>query len=407
MSAVLSRRCLLAGGGAAAAGLATGIAQARILPRDMVPLIGAKYRPVDRDELGMWQQMERVEAEIAGSNLLIKDESLNRYLRNLIGKVGGPATSDMRIYLARIPEFNAMMFPTGFSVVFSGLLLRMRNEAQLAGVIAHESAHFLRKHQIRQWRDMRRKSDLFSIGAMLAGVAGGAAGVYTGDLAQLAQFGTILSLLKYSRTLEAEADAMSVKLLADAGYAPAAMSQTWQQLIGELDASAAYRRRNRDRPYTLFSTHPSPEARMADLRVSATEVTVPGRAYDDYRARYLQAIGSIRPMLIDDQIKLNDPGASQYIVETLAQDGWSGLLRHAEAEIWRLRNRAGDDARAAAGYAAAVRYPDAPPDAWRWHGIMLQKAGDRAQAKAAFQRYLNIAPNAPDAPFIRQQLQFL
>ena len=407
MSAVLTRRRMLAGGGAAIAGLATGVAQARILPRDMVPLVGPGHRPVDKDEQGMWQQMERVEAEIADSNLLIKDTGLNAYLRDLIGKVGGPATKDMRIYLARIPEFNAMMFPTGFAVVFSGLLLRMRNEAQLAGVIAHESAHFLRRHQIRQWRDMRKKTDLLAIGTMLAGMAGGAAGVYVGDYARLAQLGAILSVLRYSRTLEAEADAMSVKLLADAGYSPNAMSQTWQQLIGELDASAAYRRKHRDRGYSLFSTHPAPEARMADLRVSASEVTVPGRTYDDYRARYLQAIGSIRPMMIDDQVKLNDPGASQYIVETLAQDGWNGLLRYAEAEIWRLRNRAGDDSRAAAGYAVSVLYPDAPPDAWRWHGIMLQKAGNRAEAKAAYQRYLTVAPNAPDAPFIRQQLQFL
>jgi predicted Zn-dependent protease len=390
-----------------AAWSSTGVAQARILPREMVPLVGPGHRPVDKDEQGMWQQMERVEAEIADSNLLIKDPSLNAYLRDLIGKVGGPATKDMRIYLARIPEFNAMMFPTGFSVVFSGLLLRMRNEAQLAGVIAHESAHFLRRHQIRQWRDMRKKTDLLAIGTMLAGMAGGAAGVYVGDYARLAQLGAILSILRYSRTLEAEADAMSVKLLADAGYSPNAMSQTWQQLIGEMDASAAYRRKNRDRSYSLFATHPSPEARMADLRVSASEVTIPGRTYDDYRARYLQAIGTIRPMMIDDQIKLNDPGASQYIVETLAQDGWNGLLRYAEAEIWRLRNRAGDDARAALGYAAAVRYPDAPADAWRWHGIMLQKAGNRGEAKAAYQHYLTIAPNAPDAPFIRQQLQFL
>lgn len=406
MSGAIDRRGLLAGG-LAAASLATGIASARILPRDMEPLVGPGYRPTDRDELGMWQQMERVEEEIAGSNLLIKDPALNSYLRDLIGKVGGPATRDMRIYLARIPEFNAVMFPTGFSVVFSGLLLRMRNEAQLAGVIAHESAHFLRKHQIRQWRDMRRKTDLFAIGSMVAGVAGGAAGVYTGDLVRLAELGTILTLLRYNRTLEAEADAMGIRLLAEAGYAPMAMSDTWTQLIGEMDASAAYRRKRRDRGYSLLSTHPAPEARMTDLRLSAREVTVPGKVYDDHRARYLGAIGALRPTLLDDQVKLNDPGASQYLVETLAIDGWNGLLRFAEAEVWRLRNRAGDDLRAAQGYAAAIQYSDAPADAFKWHGIMLQKAGRRAEARAAFQRYLIIAPNAPDAPFIRQQLQFL
>ena len=174
---ILSRRALLGGGGGLAAALTTGVAEARILPSAMEPLVGPGYKARDRDEIGMWQQMARVEEELSGSNLLIKDPALNGYLQRLIGTVGGPAAKDMRIYLARIPEFNAVMFPTGFAVIFSGLLLRMRNEAQLAGVIAHESGHFLRKHQIRQWRDMRTKTDLFAVLAMGAGVAGGAAGV--------------------------------------------------------------------------------------------------------------------------------------------------------------------------------------------------------------------------------------
>ncbi|MGH6705636.1 MAG: M48 family metallopeptidase [Sphingomicrobium sp.] len=404
MSASFSRRAMLGGGGALVAGLATGIAEARVLPKDMVPLIGPGYQAVDQDEKGLWQQMERVEEEVAGSNLLIKDPALTRYLGTLIGNVGGPAARDMRIYLARIPEFNAIMFPTGFSVIFSGLLLRMRNEAQLAGVIAHESAHFLRKHQLRQWRDVKRKTDIFSFLAMGAGVAGGATGNYAGDLVRLAQFGTILSLLKYNRTMEAEADAMGVRLLAEAGYDPTAMSETWQQLIGELDLSAKYRRKRRDRDFSIFSTHPAPESRMADLRISAAEAKQPGRTYDAHRDRYLAALSAIRPTLLDDQVKLNDPGASQYVVNTLAKDGWNGLLRFHEGEIWRLHNRKGNDVRAAQGYAASVLYPDAPADAWRWHGIMLMKQGRAVEARAAFARYLRMAPNAPDAPFVRQMM---
>jgi predicted Zn-dependent protease len=404
MSAALSRRTLLGGGAAVAAGLATGIADARIPPKDMVPLIGPGYRAVDQDEKGMWQQMERVEEEVSGSNLLIKDPQLTAYLGNLIGRVGGPAAADMRIYLARIPEFNAVMFPTGFAVVFSGLLIRMRNEAQLAGVVAHESAHFLRKHQLRQWRDIRRKTDIFSFLAMGAGLGYGVTGTYAGDLVQLAQLGTLLSLLKYSRTMEAEADAMGVRLLADTGYDPMAMSETWEQLIGELDLSAKYRGKKRDRNFSLFETHPALETRMADLKISAAEVRVPGKNYDAYRARYLAALASIRPMLLDDQVKLNDPGASQYVINTLAKDGWNGLLRYQEAEIWRLRNRRDDDIRAAQGYAAAIVYPDAPPDAWRWHGIMLLKQGRTGEARLAFARYLQMAPNAPDAPLVRQMM---
>jgi hypothetical protein len=113
-------------------------------------------------------------------------------------------------------------------------------------------------------------------------------------------------------------------------------------------------------------------------------------------------IGPIRPMLLDDQVKLNDPGASQYLIETLARDGWNGLLRHYEGEVWRLRNRPGDELRAAQSYAAAVAYPDAPADAWRWHGIALMKAGRAVEAKAAFRRYLVMKPDAPDAAWVRQ-----
>src|SRR5262249_6922205 len=159
---------------------------------------------------------------------------------DIIGAVGGPAAKDFRIYLLRIPDFNAMMFPSGFAVVFSGLLLRMRNEAQLAGVIAHESGHFLRRHMIRSWRDQRRKTDIFAFGSMLVGIGGAGVGAYLGDYVQLAELGTLLTLLKYSREMEAEADAMGARLIADAGYAPIEMSNIWQQLIGEETASAHY-----------------------------------------------------------------------------------------------------------------------------------------------------------------------
>ena len=397
----LNRRSLLAGGGALAATMATGIAQARVRPEDMVPLIGPGFRPTDTDEKGLWQLMDRAEEEISGSNLLIKDPELVSYLQDIIGTVGGPAAKDMRIYLAHIPDFNAMMFPSGFAVVFSGLLLRMRNEAQLAGVIAHESGHFLRRHMIRSWRDTRRKSDIFAIGAMAAGVAGAGAGVYLGDYVQLAQLGTILSLFAYSRAMEAEADAMGARLIEEAGYPPIEMANVWEQLIGEEEASARYRRKRRRRG-TLFDTHPSPTSRMADLRISAAEVTVAGRPYDSRRTNYLSKIGSVRQMLLEDQVKLNDPGASQYLLNTLALDGWNGLLRYYEGEVWRLRNRAGDDARAAQSYAVAVAYPDAPAEAWRWHGLSLIKEGRSGEGKAALGRYLQMKPAAPDAPFIRQ-----
>lgn len=397
----LTRRALLGGLGAACCLGTVGAAEARIRPADMKPLIGPGHRPTAKDELGIWQQYERVEQEIAGSNLLLDDPKLASYLGGLAERVGGPAAKDLRVYVARIPEFNAFMAPTGFMVVFTGLLLRMRDEAQLAGVIAHEAGHFLRRHQIRLWRDMKRKTAALNLLAMGAGVGGAAGGFYAGDLVQLAQLGTILSLLSYSREMEAEADAIGLLQISEAGYDPVAMPETWQQLIEEIKASAAMRRKRYRRRSSLLETHPAPETRMVDLRASAREVTT-ARTVERGRDRYLRALGENRRTLLDDQVKLNDPGASLYIVRNLAKDGWNGLLRYYEGEIWRLKGGPGDSALAGRSYAAAVAYPDAPPEAWRAHGYQLLKDGRVEEGKAALNRYLALAPRAPDAAMVRQ-----
>ena len=62
--AMISRRSLLVGGAAAAASVHTGVVDARVLPRDMVPLIGPGFKPTDRDEQGLWKEMDRIEEEV-------------------------------------------------------------------------------------------------------------------------------------------------------------------------------------------------------------------------------------------------------------------------------------------------------------------------------------------------------
>ena len=163
-----------------------------------------------------------------------------------------------------------------------------------------------------------------------------------------------------------------------------AMAKTWEQLIGEEDASARYRRKQPRPRLSLFDTHPSPEARMADLKASAAEVTVPGRSYDDCRGA-LSAGDRRRSGRRCSTTRSSStiPGASQYIIETLARDGWNGLLRFYEAEVWRLRNRAGDDVRAAQGYAAAVALSRCAGGRVALARHHADEAGQPAEARAA------------------------
>lgn len=404
MTVAFTRRAMLAGLGCACCAGMIGAAQARIRPSQIEPLVGPGYRPADEDERGIWQRYERLEAEIAGSNLLMGDPALRSYLGGLAERVGGPAARDLRVYVVHVPEFNAFIAPTGFMVVFSGLLTRMRDEAQLSGVLAHEAGHFLRRHHIRRWRDLRNKTTFLNVLAMGTGVGGAATGVYAGNLVRLASMGTIFSLAAYNRELEAEADAMGLRLIADAGYDPYAMPETWQQLIEEIEASAKVRRKRPRRGYSLLATHPAPQTRMTDLRASAAEVLEESRGRDRGRERYLAAVADHRKTLLDDQVKLNDPGASLYIIRNLAKDSWDGLLRFYEGEVYRLRGQRGDPQLAAQSYAAAVAYPDPPPEAWRAHGYALLAAGRGAEGKMALQRYLALAPDAPDAEMVRYSI---
>jgi hypothetical protein len=235
---------------------------------------------------------------------------------------------------------------------------------------------------------------------MGAGVGGAAAGVYLGDAVQLAQFGTIVSLLSYSRELEAEADAMGLRLIAEAGYDPHAMPGIWQQLVEEIEASARMRKKRPHRGYSLFATHPAPQSRMVDLRASAAEVSggtgEAGRGPRPLSARARPA--SRRAARRSGQIERSGRQPLH------RREPRQGRLDR-PAALLRSRDLAsagekGDDVRAAAGYAAAVQLPDAPAEAWRMHGYALIKAGQREPGKAALGRYLAMAPGAKDAAMV-------
>src|SRR5206468_12504475 len=138
---------------------------------------------------------------------------------------------------------------------------------------------------------------------------------------------------------------------------PEATAQSWSQLISERKASASERnKRYRDKSLSAQSTHPPTEDRMHDLTDTAAALAQrsPGAHYDTRRNEWLAAVAPIQPLLLDEQIKLNDPGASLYLLNSLAQDGWDGTLRYYEGEAYRLRGGSGDEARAAQAYAAAV-----------------------------------------------------
>jgi predicted Zn-dependent protease len=301
--------------------------------------------------------------------------------------------------VVRDHEFNASMFPNGLMIVHTGLLARMRSEAQLAAVLGHESGHYLRRHSVRRWRDLKVKTAIMAVVAIGAGAASGGTGNNWYDLADAINHALLLSMFQFSRDMESEADAFGIKLLADAGYAPHAASAVWSQVIGERKASATVRKkRYRDAARSVLSTHPPNDDRMSELASFARQMPSAGELR---QTEWQRAIGPFRMMILAEQIGLNDAGASQYMLTSLAEEGWDGVLRYYEGESFRLRGEAGDEASAAAAYAEAVKFADAPPEAYRAHGYAQIKAGKLEDGKRALERYLEMKPEAPDAAMVR------
>src|SRR5690349_12902132 len=393
-----SRRHFLTGVGACAACMASR-ANAVVLPTDLTPLIDASYEPVDADERGMWQSCERIEEMIRTSPLRMDAPGLHDYTRGVVERLLGRPAPSLRIYLMRDSSFNASMYPTGMMIVNTGLMARARNEAQYAAVLGHESGHFFRKHTITNYRSVRRK------GAAMAfiGVVGGAAGGGWVDAANVINQALVMSVFQFSRGLESEADAFGLMLMARAGYSPGAASQMWEQLIAERKASAEQRHaKYKDKSNSTYSTHPPTEDRMEDLDDTAAHLARTGETKDfEGRAEWLAATQPYRAMLLEEQVSLNDAGASLYLLENHAQDGWDGTLRYYEGEVFRLRGGEGDDEKAANSYAVATSLPAAPAESWRNHGYALIKAGKVPEGREALNRYLTMKPDAKDAGIVR------
>ncbi len=368
------------------------LAAASLVAAVPAPVTDPAYQPQDKDERGLWMQMEEEERRLQTSEFVMRDPGLNAYVRDVFCRTVGQAQcKSVRIYIVQTPYFNASMAPNGLMLVWSGLFLRMRNEAQMAAVLGHEYTHFRNRHSLRLFRDVKKKSDAFSLLIVPAAIFGG----YLGATAL--QTGMIGSIYGFSRDMEREADTGSIAMLSTAGYDPHMASKVWEQLRAEQDATAAARGNHsrKDRNGGMFATHPPTSERMAELRAQADKSSGALNSKVN-RDAYLKALSPFWAQLVDDQIKLNDLGATDYLLNSLAEEGWTGPLLYARGELYRARGKLDDLKAASSFYKQALAAGGAPVETQRGLGLSLLRSGDQAGGQAALRAYLAARPDAPD-----------
>jgi predicted Zn-dependent protease len=194
----------------------------------------------------------QIAAQLDKENKYIEDpvitEYINRVGQNLV--LHSDAKVPFTIKVVDSDEVNAFALPGGFFYVNKGLILAADNEAELAGVMAHEIAHVAARHAVEN----QTKASLLEYGAIAGSIfLGGIPGMIFQNTAGL---GLLAGFMKFNRNAESEADKLGVQYLYAAGYDPSGLPTMFEKLAAK----------NKKKPGFLskaFSTHPQPPDRRA------------------------------------------------------------------------------------------------------------------------------------------------
>jgi beta-barrel assembly-enhancing protease len=242
-------------------------------------------------EIGMGKQYSM---EIEKSAHMVTDpvvvEYVNRVGQNIVKN--SDCKVPFTIKVIDSDEINAMALPGGFFYVNSGLIMAADEEAELAGVMAHETAHVCAHHAAREMTRM----NYFQIASVPLIIF--TQGSWTGyGIYEASQLAIPISMLQFSREYEAEADWLGLQYMYKAGYDP----QAFIQFFEKIDALEKHK------PGTLakvFADHPQTpdriahsETEIATIMPAKPDYVVTTSEFDDIKSRLAR---------LENKRKLND-----------------------------------------------------------------------------------------------------
>jgi len=226
--------------------------------------------------MGNWYSLDKQVAmgrefsqQVEHSAKLISDPLVTEYVNRVGQNIVRNSDSKVPFTIKVIDtdEINAFALPGGFFYVNSGLILAADNEAELAGVMAHEIAHVAACHVARE----QTRGNIVQLASIpLIFVPGGWA-VYEGTQAALS-IGVPLTFMKFSRNFESEADFLGMEYMYKTGYDP----QSFISFFEKIEAQ------EKKKPGTLaraFSSHPMTPDRVAAAEKEMKAVLPPRPEY--------------------------------------------------------------------------------------------------------------------------------
>jgi beta-barrel assembly-enhancing protease len=224
---------------------------------------------------GLAAQVER-QAKIINDPVIA--EYVNRVGQNLVRN--SDAKVPFTIKVIDSDEVNAFALPGGFFFVNSGLIMKADNEAELAGVMAHEIGHVAARHGTRQ----ATRGEIAQLGMIPLIFMGGWTGY---GIYQAASVLVPIGFLQFSQRMESEADLLGLEYMYKTGYDPTAFVDFFEKI-------ETLEKRKPGTMAKVFSTHPPTDARIRaaqkniqEYLKAKPEYVVTTSEFNDVRARLL------------------------------------------------------------------------------------------------------------------------
>ncbi len=371
----------------------------------------------DEKELG-----EKFNALVRARMPLIQDTEIDDYVTGVVQRLAKskpPQLFPFTVSVVKDNALNAFAGPAGYVFVFTGLLLNLDHESELAGVLAHELGHVSQRHIAKRVGEMQA----LTIGQLVGVLAGVVLGQATknsdlgGAIAVGSQAAATHALLKYSRDDEREADEVGMTNLVAAGYPPRGLIEAFEtmQRLKFLQGTAG------SIP-TYLSTHPGLAERISYLkdRINLLPKDIQNRKDDDAafkraqtltRARYTDAKNAVAyyRKLGDKLTSLDKLGLAIALSRSLddvsqAKPAFEDALASAPDDPLFLREagrfylKIRDFARAKTLLQAAVRQNSNDIDANYEYGRLLAQEGDYKGAVAYLEQ---VRMRVPDNAEVR------
>jgi beta-barrel assembly-enhancing protease len=344
------------------------------------------------DEVRIWLRSQEEQAVLDRSGFRANVPEFERYLEEVVARLVPerlPNDTPFRVRVMVDPTLNAFAFPNGVLYLHTGLLALLENEAQLAAVLAHETAHATHRHGVRGWRSTKRTSAAmatFSVGTMglgsILGLVGGAA-----------------AISGHSQDLEREADRIGFARLVAAGYAPEEGVRVFEIMRAEI-------LRSKIREPFFFGSHPKLTERIQNNQ-NLLAALPPEQRRDGERGEgaYQRQLLPILELDAAAALRAGDLDQAERNANRGLVLGASTPLRWVLAET--ARRRSGPESRATAQQAFTQLTLDEPSFAPAWRGLALMQFQEEQWAEAAvgFRRYLALEPEAADRAHILSLLE--